>query len=137
MLYMLNNTKKVEIKSVHIGKEIESRMNYLRLSKSEFGRQIGIPQQNVNRILCRKSIDTDKLAQISEVLNYNFFALFYDDSDTYVSYNGDSDVPHSDDLAAMEKDVLIQQLVNANQMLCEKERTIRILMAQLKIDIDK
>ncbi|MDE5878322.1 MAG: helix-turn-helix transcriptional regulator, partial [Muribaculaceae bacterium] len=136
----LNNTKQIKINPIHIGKEIESRMHYLRLSKSEFGRKIGIPQQNVNRILGKESIDTDKLVRISEALNYNFFALFCNDESDTSSCSEDTDVQHptgTADLAAIEKKALIRQLTSANEMIAEKERTIKILMSQLKIDVDK
>ncbi len=66
----------MELKHVNIGAEIESRINQLGVSKSEFGRKIGIPQQNVNRILSKPSIDTDKLSKICSVLDYNFFCLY-------------------------------------------------------------
>ena len=66
----------MKLNQVNIGAEIEARINQLGLSKSEFGRKIGIPQQNVNRILEKPSIDTDKLAQICAVLDFNFFTLF-------------------------------------------------------------
>ena len=68
----------MKLNKVDIGSEIEARINQLGLSKSEFGRKIGIPQQNVNRILEKPSIDTDKLLQICSVLDYNFFALYHD-----------------------------------------------------------
>lgn len=63
----------MEIKKVNIGLAIEQQLNALNISKSEFGRKIGVMQQNVNRILDKSSIDTDKLIKISEALNYNFF----------------------------------------------------------------
>ena len=69
----------MKIRSVNIGEEILSRLNQMNLSKSEFGRLIGIPQQNVNRILDRKSIDTEKLIKISSVLKFNFFSLYFDE----------------------------------------------------------
>lgn len=70
----------MKINKVNIGLIIEQRLNELNMSKAEFGRLIGIPQQNVNRILTRVSIDTDKLIEISEVLQYNFFKEYFDDS---------------------------------------------------------
>lgn len=68
----------MEISQIHIGHAIESKMQELKLSKTEFGRRIGVPQQNVNRILERESIDTNKLVKISNALNFNFFGLFSD-----------------------------------------------------------
>lgn len=70
----------MKVNKVNIGLTIEQRLNELNMSKAEFGRLIGIPQQNVNRILTRVSIDTDKLIEISEALQYNFFKEYFDDS---------------------------------------------------------
>ena len=66
----------MRIEQVNIGLAIEARLNELKMTKSEFGRRIGIPQQNVNRILEKSSIDTDKLIIISEALGYNFFLKY-------------------------------------------------------------
>ena len=41
----------VDVKYVHVGEAIDRRRNELGLSKSEFARRIGVPQQHVNRIL--------------------------------------------------------------------------------------
>lgn len=66
----------MEIARINIGLSIEQRLNELGMSKSELGRKIGIPQQNINRILDKSSIDTDKLAAISKALDFNFFDCF-------------------------------------------------------------
>ena len=58
----------IDIKNVHIGEAIEKRRNELGLSKSELGRKIGVPQQHVNRILERETMETKRLI--------NFFTLF-------------------------------------------------------------
>lgn len=78
-------------KSVNIGLIIEQKLNELGINKSEFGRRIGIANQNVNRILERKSIDTDKLIEISNALGYNFFSEFIDEGNNAVA-NGDGSV---------------------------------------------
>lgn len=64
------------VKNVHIGHAIEKRRMELGLSKSELGRRIGVPQQHVNRILERDTMETKKLVKVCEVLDYNFFSLF-------------------------------------------------------------
>lgn len=66
----------IELKEVHIGKAILDRLNYLNMTKTEFGRRIGVPQQHVNRIFERESIETKKLLKISRALEFNFFSLF-------------------------------------------------------------
>ena len=66
----------IDIKNVHIGEVIEKRRNVLGLSKSELGRKIGVPQQHVNRILERETMETKRLIKVSEALGFNFFTLF-------------------------------------------------------------
>lgn len=61
---------------IHIGQEIEARVNKLRMTKTEFGKRIGVPQQNVNRIFEKASIDTERLVAISNALDFNFFDLY-------------------------------------------------------------
>lgn len=64
---------------IHVGKAIEERRIELEISKSEFGRRIGVSQQHVNRILERDTMETNKLVVVSEALNFNFFSLFCSD----------------------------------------------------------
>lgn len=66
----------IELKEVHIGKAIKERFDELKMTKTEFGRLIGVPQQHVNRIFDRESIDTQKLAAVCRALDFNFFALY-------------------------------------------------------------
>ena len=66
----------IELKEVHIGKAIKERLEELKMTKTEFGRLIGVPQQHVNRIFERETIETKKLVKISRALDFNFFALF-------------------------------------------------------------
>lgn len=46
------------------------------MTKTDFGNQIGVQQQHVNRLLEKDTIETKKLIRICEVLDFNFFALF-------------------------------------------------------------
>lgn len=66
----------MDLKNVHVGEAIEKRRKELKMSKTEFGRRIGVQQQHVNRILTRETMETAKLVRVSEVLDYNFFSLF-------------------------------------------------------------
>ena len=67
------------IKNIDIGREIEAQLNRLNINKSEFSRRVGMPSQNVNRLLESRNIYTDKLVRVSEALDYNFFRLWVDD----------------------------------------------------------
>lgn len=121
------------IKHVNIGLAIEQKISELCLSKSEFGRKIGVPQQNVNRILNKSSIDTEKLILISEVLNYNFFQEFVSERNSIiasgdcavaVSGNNNSNVVTSNSSNA----ILAERIKHLEEMLAEKERLIKVLM---------
>ena len=53
----------IDIKDVHVGQAIDQRRNELGLSKSELGRRLGIPQQHINRLLERETMETKRLAR--------------------------------------------------------------------------
>lgn len=126
----------MKVERVNIGLSIEQRLNELGMSKSEFGRKIGIPQQNVNRILEKASIDTDKLTSISEALNFNFFDCFHtiDERSTAMADNGGVAVAgngtahHFTTNASCEVAVLQERIRSLEALLAEKERLIKVLM---------
>ena len=64
------------IHNVHVGQAIKKRLEELKMTKSDFAKAIGTPQQHINRILERDTMETKKLVKICQVLNYNFFTLF-------------------------------------------------------------
>lgn len=119
-------------KNVNIGLIIEQKLNELGINKSEFGRRIGIANQNVNRILEKKSIDTDKLIEISNALGYNFFSEFIDEGNNAVA-NGDGSVAVSGNnnshvVAGGEGALLQERIKYLEDILKEKERLIQVLM---------
>ena len=65
----------IALKEVHIGQAIKKRIEELGMTKSEFGRLIGVPQQHINRILERDTMETKKLVKVCRALEFNFFAL--------------------------------------------------------------
>lgn len=67
---------KMQYSSINIGLAIEQRINELGISKSEFGRRIGLASQNVKKFLERESIDTSKLVEVCKALDYDFFSLY-------------------------------------------------------------
>ena len=117
--------------SVHIGHAIEEKLQELKLSKTQFGKRIGIPQQNVNRILEKESIDTAKLVLISNALSFNFFTLFCNNS-TVSSVHTEGDYsPASRDgnvSVVVGDSVLAERVKSLEALLAEKERLIKVLM---------
>lgn len=62
----------IDIKDVHVGQAIDHRRNELGLSKSELGRRLGIPQQHINRLLERETMETKRLVKACKALDFNF-----------------------------------------------------------------
>lgn len=67
--------------SVNLGMEIEKRLVDLQMSRTDFANLIGSPRSDIARILKKESFETERLVQISRLLNYNFFSCFYDPVD--------------------------------------------------------
>lgn len=105
---------------VHVGKAIEKRRNELGLSKSELGRRIGVPQQHVNRILERETMETNRLVKVSEALDFNFFTLFCPVQHQISAY-----------LAAVTLDG------DANNSIGDAELTGQLSKAQTEVDNQK
>ena len=107
----------IAIKHIHVGKAIEARRTELGISKSELGRRIGIPQQHVNRILERETMETNRLIKVSEVLDFNFFSLFCPVQHQISAY-----------LAAVTLDG------NANNVIGDAELSTQLMAAKAEIE---
>lgn len=125
----------MKIEKVDIGMLIEQRINELGISKSEFGRRIDIPQQNVNRILEKPNIDTDKLISISEALDYNFFTCFLNGNNSSaatannggVAVAGNGTAHHiTTNVTLADVAVMQERIKSLEALLEEKERLIRV-----------
>lgn len=123
----------MKFEKINIGLLIEQKMNELGVSKSEMARRSGIANQNVNRVLERASIDTDKLIAISEALNFNFFDCFHsDESSTVTADNGSVAVAgngtahHITTNASADVAVLQERVKSLEALLAEKERLIKV-----------
>lgn len=128
----------MKIIEVNIGLIIEQKLNELDMSKSEFGRKIGIPQQNVNRILDKASIDTERLVKISEALDYNFFQEYLGESETgnhNVSFTGSNNQVNGKGAHGNyngvqdtgEVALLRDQVAQLKSQLKDKERIIKLI----------
>lgn len=76
----------IKLKKIHIGKEIKKRLDEKKMSKSEFARRIGMPQQHVNRVFERDTIETKRLEAVCEALDFNFFSLYCDNPNNVFAY---------------------------------------------------
>lgn len=150
----------MKYETINIGLLIEQRMNELGLNKSEFARRLHISSQYINRLLSKEDIDTERLKQIGEALDYDFFSHFKpveEVNDPSITQSGDNsgasitgDVTINvqptaeadllkERVAALqdqikEKQAIVEEkerLISEKQKLIdEKERTIRLLLSR-------
>lgn len=126
----------MKIEKVNIGLLIEQKMNELDITKSEMARRSGIANQNINRVLDKPSIDTDKLISISEALDFNFFDCFrsIDEKSSATADNGgvaiagNGTAHHFMTNASCDTAVLQERIKSLEALLAEKERLINVLM---------
>jgi transcriptional regulator with XRE-family HTH domain len=64
---------------VNIGEHIKSKAQEKKLSQEMLGRLINKSKQNVGDIYKRTSIDTELLLKLCRVLDFDFFALYYEE----------------------------------------------------------
>ena len=61
---------------IHIGSIIKDYLKENRISDSELAIKINTSRQNIQNILKKKSIDTDRLKKISKELSHDFFQYY-------------------------------------------------------------
>ncbi|GHT05855.1 hypothetical protein AGMMS49525_13590 [Bacteroidia bacterium] len=61
---------------IHIGKAIRQKVKERGLHVTDFADAIHCNRTNVYNLFKRKSIDTEQLKLISEILNFDFFAIY-------------------------------------------------------------
>ena len=72
----------MEFKKIHIGSLIKAEVKHCNMTFTEFAKCIGIQRQNVERkVFSKQGLNTDLLIQISEVLNFDFFKYFQNNTD--------------------------------------------------------
>lgn len=123
----------MKIERVNIGLLIEQKINELGITKSEMARRCGIANQNINRVLDKSSIDTNKLISISEALDFNFFDCFRSlDKINATADNGGvaksicGTAHQFTTNCSYDTAVLKERVKSLEALLAEKERTIRL-----------
>lgn len=122
-------------RKVNIGLCISQKISELGINKSELARRIGVANQNINRILEKESIDTDKLVSISEALSFNFFDCFSVESENEnIRNSGDYSFilkgNNNKNVLTSTSDtaVLEERIKYLEAIVEEKERLIKVLM---------
>lgn len=64
-------------KKIHIGQLIDGQIKRRGMSYAHFARQLHCDRTTVYNIIRAKSIDTDRLMRISDILDYDFIGNVY------------------------------------------------------------
>lgn len=80
------SAKMPNFEDFHVGNMIITYLNNNNLSQAHLARVLEMPTSNMNRLLKRRSMDTDKLMEISMKLRHNFFADMCGEEDTGDSF---------------------------------------------------
>jgi cell division protein FtsB len=142
----------IELKEAHVGQIIKDRLYELGMKKNTFAQQVGVPQQHINRILDRETMETAKLVKVSQVLGINIFARFcsfptqvsaYLSAVSMGSGCSSNNIGGAAVLSEMEKykakveamqtniKLLEEQITTLKQLNESQERTISILQSTL------
>ena len=71
----------MKFQEIHIGSLIKAEVKHRGMTFTEFAKCIGIQKQNVERqVFSQQGLNTDLLIQISEVLDFDFFKYFQNDT---------------------------------------------------------
>jgi plasmid maintenance system antidote protein VapI len=72
----------MKITRVNIGEIVKAKVSEKKMSENKFAESIGRQRQNVKKTIFNKhSLDTDLLATISEVLDWDFFQYYKSDKE--------------------------------------------------------
>lgn len=114
----------IKLNKIHIGKEIKKRLDEKKMSKSEFARRIGMPQQHVNRVFERDTIETKRLEAVCEALDFNFFSLYCDNPNNVFAYLAAVNLGEGDAINLMGDAAIVAQMevLKATIDGLEKER---------------
>ena len=77
----------VILQDIHVGNAIIRHLKEIGEKQSYLARLLDMPTSNLTRILKRNSMETHRLFDICMKLDYNFFALFGNDTDLLERYS--------------------------------------------------
>ena len=75
------------LQDIHVGNAIIRHLKDIGKKQSDLARLLDMPTSNLTRILKRSSMETHRLFEICMKLDYNFFALFGNDTDLLERYS--------------------------------------------------
>lgn len=122
----------------HIGKELYRIIDEKRLKKSDIAKQIDMDPSYFNQLMHRRSIDAEKLEEISKVIGISpcyFFDDWQLDKYTIVEINNATVVGDATVNIGYNAKSLKDQLADKERIIAEKERLIKVLSIKAGIEL--
>jgi transcriptional regulator with XRE-family HTH domain len=111
--------------SLHIGGEIRKRAKKKGMRADTMAKLLNVSTPNIYKIYERESMDTDLLARICEVLDYNFFTLYAKNFRTELESDA-LDLCRQENLMLRsilkEKDEVYNMLMSGKQLASKKAK---------------
>lgn len=124
----------MKYKNVNIGELIRNRFDELAMKKVSFATQLGIQRQNVDKsIFSRKSLDTELLCRVGEILDYDFLAEYKDNSVNIGRDYAGGNIEHNGTEYNLGSDAVMAEKVRALEaMVAEKDERIKDLKERIE-----
>lgn len=120
----------IKITKIHIGDAIAGQLKEKEMTQRKFAEQLGCAQPEITRLLRKSSLDTDKLFQISIILDHNFFEDFKtvgkaaQNTEDYEAPLGFSEMINRIEQLAVENSKLKDIVGEKNQYISELENKL-------------
>ncbi|WP_347216227.1 transposase [Chryseobacterium sp.] len=111
----------MNIKNIHIGSLIQSKVEEQQISIERISKFLGKMENDVERMYCEKSIDTDTLLKWSKLLKFDFFRFYTGHLILYAPYSRvDNTIKQLDETMVFRKSIYTQEV---KDFILEKIRT--------------
>lgn len=121
------NIENIDIPEIHIGNMILDYMKQHRISQAELARNIKLDTSNLNKLLKKKSMETDRLMDICIALEHNFFPLFCNDTKAYNSVTSYGPIDLGVHIEMRMKEIGMTQVEFASKLGVSQSEISRIL----------
>lgn len=121
------NIENIDIPEIHVGNMILDYMKQHRISQAELARNIKLDTSNLNKLLKKKSMETDRLMDICIALEHNFFPLFCNDTKAYNSETSYGPIDLGVHIEMRMKEIGMTQVEFASKLGVSQSEISRIL----------
>ena len=133
----------VILQDIHVGNAIIRHLKEIGEKQSYLARLLDMPTSNLTRILKRNSMETHRLFEICMKLDYNFFALFGNDTDLLERYSlGEPEIGlcierQLNKLGMLRADFVVGQIADLRAAGQAGVRPVDVLFLRRRVDVGR